>query len=513
MAKASKHEVELILESFAGGLNLLASPYKLGQDQAWQANNFLLSEYGTITKRLGITDAGAHGASGVRVLAWTYLKANDGGITIIAHLTDGTVRHAVYTGSIPLTWNTEFSGYSTTVPMRFAQFLKSGLAAIWMTNGVDDVSWIDSALASGTVATAPKGTAIAAWKDTLWISGTTANPQRVYSSATGDGTTWPALNFVDIGVGIGGAVLALMDTDPALVVFKDRSTSVIYDPIEFTNVVLDNSKGCISQASIVRFSGSSYYLSHAGVCKWLGDGPSEVISIAIDPVFKLDLYQKNNLTSPQKFMGYAYKDRVGWSLPFATPNAQTPQLEIYPEFPNAPSVWQTRSTAGGNVVPLLGINSEVIGDHLFGAAVDSNKIFRCEEAAEDQDDSVSFFALWSSGWLNFGDPDATKYLQYVKILAQWEQPFTAVLLFDGDANGPGESGSPTGGAVDEAVEYRLDCDRHFREIMVSIRHNTTGFTERVVNVAGGSRIVPQGGAVIHRVYLKARMEGSMRTTR
>lgn len=229
---------------------------------------------------------------------------------ILVHTTGGRVRAS----SDPFTvWADVGTGFSLSKPFRFVTWL----GKVYFINQTDGLrSWDGTTLAA--IAAAPKGSTLRVWKDTMFVTGVSGNEDRIYSSAAGDPTTWPAANFVDIGKGDGDRFTALADDGTALICFKRRSHFIIYDPATLANRPVDNQKGSPGQESIVSVDGNIFFMSVIGPCRYLGDAPAELLSPEkLSYMFpSLDSLSNFYVDDEHYYRGYGFSvnGAVGWWL-------------------------------------------------------------------------------------------------------------------------------------------------------------------------------------------------------
>jgi hypothetical protein len=401
-----------------GGVNISTAIDKLQPIEAEQLRGFEFDEYGTIGAPRAPKNIGT--ISGTTKILSAHLFQRDSGATqLIVHLDDGSLRYStdfLSTGTTA-SWTTIVTAMSTSAPYSFATFLNK----VWMGNGTNDLRSWDGA-ATAIFASAPKGRFMALWRDTLWMSGEAANPHRVYQSAAGDPTVWPALNFVDIEKGVGIGVAAIFAVESALIIWKLGKTHIIFDPVEYTNRVIDNSKGCVSHFSVVAHNGLVYFVSHLGVCRFLGDGPSQLISEKIRPIFD-DLYVFGSaLATPiqavaeeASIWGYSFENYVGWYIPG---NSISQYIKYFPNLPDQPWVFGSPmdlTTLTGRAC-LISVRDPANVEYLFKIANvgGSNAAVLFREYGDTLSATVA--CEWRSGWFDFDQPMVEKYISLMEIL-------------------------------------------------------------------------------------------------
>lgn len=390
------------------GINLAVDEFQLGDKEALDIANFELDEYGLLSVPLPDKSIGAiNGSAGW--LAWHVYQVDGATTRLIVHLTDGTVRVSTnaHTTSTTASWTTIVSGMSTTVPFKFV----TAFGYCYFSNGVDDLRRYDGTTVTN-YASAPKVKHLALWKDALWGSGVSANPDRVYQSDPGDGTSWPALNFVDVEKGAGYGVSALLATDTALVVFKFTKIHLIYDPIEYLNRILDDGKGCIAQNTIVNHHGSIYYLSHLGFCRFYTDGVGEVVSQKIGPVFDQFTSAGNSLFSwnlvPNNFYFCAWSFGNYIALSIVGDSARGQFFHYYPDLPGKP--WLYAPKADEQRVGITMVSSGY-RPYVFTIAIGDTTLYRRYDPAG----SGNKTAYWYTKWFDFGESFHEKLIHEIEI--------------------------------------------------------------------------------------------------
>lgn len=403
--KRRTREVVLEIPIPVGGINMAVSYDKLRSIESPDIGGFEFDEFGSLgvpwpAKNLGSTAGGC--------LSAHIFQRESGSTQLIAHFTDGSVRYSTdfHTTSGSATWTSIATGLSTTAPMYFETFLD----AVFMSNGVNDYRRWDGATQT-TYASAPKGKFLTVWRDTMWQSGVSGNPDRVYQSAAGDATTWPAANFIDIEKGRGFAVTGLAATDAALVVFKFLKHFVIYDPVEYTNRLVDPDKGCIDHFSIVFHDGQMYFVSHRGVCRYLGDAGGEIVSQNIGPIFeRLEQYTTSgpvhDLTLPP-IWGYSYQNHVGWNFDVAN----IYHFAYYPGLPEQP--WMRHAHMSNRMG--LSLREKTKQEELFSLERGPNGLLRHYDQSTP---SSTIECRWKTPWFDFDNPTLEKYLYLIQLLGR-----------------------------------------------------------------------------------------------
>jgi hypothetical protein len=404
---ATNPEAQIVTKhvGWVGGVNMRDAITTLAPDEARIMENGNLDEKGAFGKRLGCLSKGTVGATGERVLSMHTFYRVDLAPQILIYTSGGKIYFTADPTADPIVWTPIATGLSTTSPYSFETFNHK----TYMSNGVDAYASWDGTTYT-TYPAAPKGRYLRLWKDTMWVSGVTGLEDRVYSSDAGNAEVFGIASWVDIAHGDGDAVRALGTDGVYLIVMKRNRVFNIYDPGLFANRVVDFEKGCESHFSVVQFEGSIYYLSRRGICQYLGDSPSLIISGKVDPLFDPRVLNLNALDAS---WAYTVQNRVGWSLPEVGESAPTVQLEYYPRlagvtpygnrgvgpflFHRAPVTTATRWRYQGN-------------DFLYAGKLNANKVLQVG-ANVGTDDGEGFTATLESGAMDFGAPTRTKYIR------------------------------------------------------------------------------------------------------
>lgn len=396
-------------EGFQGGVNVRDAITQLNPSECRKLENGVLDERGGFSKRLGSLNKGTFGVAADRVLAmYTFYRA---GLVpqILIQTTAGQLFYTNDPTAQPIVWTQIATGLFTSAPMSFETFNNK----VYMSNGVDAYcSWDGTTYV--TFASAPKGKYLRLWKDTMWVSGITGTPDRVYSSNAGDPETFGVSGWVDISKGDGDRIMALATDGLYLIVGKRNRAMTIYDPTTFANRVVDFEKGFESHSSVAQFEGAIYYLSRRGICMWLGDTPSKIVSGKIDSIFDPGVL---NLTAEAmgRAWAYTYENRIGWALTELGSAVPSFQLEYYPRLigkdNQAPFAFQR--------IPATTFTRwrYMTDDILFAGHVSANKVLHTF-ASVGTDDGVVFAALAETGALDFNRPTIYKYLRRMRMLGR-----------------------------------------------------------------------------------------------
>lgn len=483
--------VTLEIPGFHGGAQLLVDPDKLEPHQMRKIENMILDEVGMAAMRMGTEALGTIGSSGDRVLSsWRFQRSSGAATQFIVHTTAGELKYS----TDMVNWTNIATGLSTTAPFTYTTFTDK----VWMANGTNDFrSWDGTTQA--TFASVPKFKVITQWKDTLFGANDSSNPDRVYSSDPGDGTTWPASNFFDVAKGQGPGITGLSSDANALVVFKLFSHHAVYDPVEFTNRPVDTEKGCLSHFSIIKHRGLIFFISDSGVCLYLGDSPAQIISGPITPLFKDYSYDEAH---ESMWSGYAMQDRVGWCWP-RTGTTDIWQVEHYPSYPDKPWVFHTIPVRN-----IITVRDAADNDNMLGFGEGNNKTFQIMSPGIELDDSAAFTATIETGWFDFEAPILSKWVDYISVMSRGG--YTLDILTDFDDTTVVKTYAVTDAALLD--EREIFTDIYCRQIAFrfsQVSSNNVNTTRRVL-IGATADSITENRFAIGRLLAVAKILGQYR---
>lgn len=312
---------------FSGGLNLIAAPTELADNETPDCMNITLDELGGLQKRLGLTRLNSVGAM-PGVASNVYYSPS---LQVVV-LQIGAV---LYKTSDFITF-TSFKTHSSSAVVAFVDF--QGKVA-WV-HGADGVYTYDgSSVANQT--SAILGNCIAAWQNKVWVAGDPAKPSLVTCSAIGDVTGWTvgtngcAQNqlrekddtvITALGVGQGEDISGR----PGLLAFKAESTYRINDSGTIAYVTVDGSAGAAGPRAVVTLGGVTVAFCKKGIFTIDPGGTTDMTAVAtkLQPLFNSSTI---NFAQLALVAGGIYRDRIVFSFPFGSgATANTMTIEYHP---------------------------------------------------------------------------------------------------------------------------------------------------------------------------------------
>lgn len=186
-------ELHVHYENFAGGEFGHVGPAKAAPG-TFTGRNVVVYQDGCIGPRAGLKAYGSHNANGV-VLGMGFNGTT--GAAIWYNVGTGIFSFATALAT-PDTWTGSLAS-ATTLPVPL-QWVEAPVSHTQIINPLDKAYDLNHLTKTVTaIAASPAGSVIATYGTRLFVARTTANLRRVFFSADGDYTTWPAGNFFDIG--------------------------------------------------------------------------------------------------------------------------------------------------------------------------------------------------------------------------------------------------------------------------------------------------------------------------
>lgn len=266
------------LGPWPGGLNLLEDPRAISDQQLVTCLNFNIGRAGEVSVRAGVKNGAALGGVSSTVGAVTlptgytrfFTRRTDVSPNTVAYTDDATSFTTVTTTTADqVSVVVQHVGVVNTADalIPYAWFIPRGSAA---TGG----GWrmrLDTN-AESNVAGIPRGSGGVIFKERLFVWGPLtrggAGTYRVYYSAVGDFTNWPANNFFDVNPGDGDFVQAIAVQGDSLIIFKTTSTWALYfdsDPFLGTLRRVNSEIGATGTHAVGTYQNEVYVISRNSI--------------------------------------------------------------------------------------------------------------------------------------------------------------------------------------------------------------------------------------------------------
>lgn len=267
---ANRAKTVVPIGPFPGGLNQLEDPRFIGDDQLAVCQNVDIGRSGELILRAGLRQIFTLGAA-FRLIGTTQLSNSNSrvyGRFIVAGAISYIDGPNILSGGVGNTIASPAAGKTEKV-------LQYGNAAWFVPK---DVQGGGPALAQGlkqdlgtnaetVIPAMPRGSGGVVFKDRMFIFGpidaTNTLTQRVFYSAAGDMTSWPAANFFDVNAGDGEGVTAAYPIGDALIFFKRHSTyALFYDTDPGLGVLrkVSTQIGATGPDAVTQFENSLYII-------------------------------------------------------------------------------------------------------------------------------------------------------------------------------------------------------------------------------------------------------------
>lgn len=271
----------MVINDFSGGLNNVADPSLIDENELAMAKNVVLSRNGRIISRPPFITANSYptGATKLRMLG--YFRNEDGVVFLIASSQAKTYLYNINTPA----W-TEIWAY----PAEDSTTYLNRLYLINSTNGGGYWSKVSGTYVWTAVAAMPNGNQLHYTKGRLYVSsralGNTSTIRYSNITTLGDGEVaatsiheFPVNNFIDVNEGDGQLLIKIIEGNNELFIFRSNSTwrlaySASAEPTLGTLTTLSNTVGadnadCVAEAdnfmavlyagTLYQFAGYNYY--------------------------------------------------------------------------------------------------------------------------------------------------------------------------------------------------------------------------------------------------------------
>ena len=253
---------------FEGGLNIRDYWHTIADNELTVADNIRLDEGGVVRRRNGWTKLAAAAVPtagnliGISHPSWLVA----GALTRYVVATDGT--KVYYLNGV--NW-TDITGAVVMSPNAntLVAFASMNNLLIGRDNKNPDWTWDGAAAAISLLAGSPPvGEIGIVWQNYYFKAGVSTARTRLYYSALGNPSSWPALNFIDVPSPYDGdEVTGFAILYGNLIVFKRNSIYIIQGagPASFVVSKTNAAVGCVSPFSIVGVDNLVYFVSDKGL--------------------------------------------------------------------------------------------------------------------------------------------------------------------------------------------------------------------------------------------------------
>jgi len=211
------------LIGFNGGLNTKASAFSLGQNQMTAAQNVRI-QFNDLFKINGSaminTNALNSSAQITGLFDWQTVAQN----RYLMIVAGSKIYSDANLGSVPA----DITGAATITAGKLHTFASlNNILAI--CGGADTpLQWTGTGNVASLSGSPPTGNLVTVANNFMFISGNTTTPSRFWWSNASDPNTWPAGSTLDFRISDGDIITAIAPLGQNLVIFKRRSTGLLY---------------------------------------------------------------------------------------------------------------------------------------------------------------------------------------------------------------------------------------------------------------------------------------------
>jgi len=238
----------------------------------------------------------------------------------------------------------------------------------------------------------PNGSLLTTWENSMFVSGVSAYPYRLYWSYPGEPLNWPAASVVDLGADSADPITALASLGPNLLVFKERGIWAVYDSETGANRKIADNVGTLSPRSVIPTERGCYFFDpQQGLMVTDGSMVSRVSS-QLDESFKyLTVGQKSSVACAywQQSVYVSVEEASGRAI-----YQLDTQLDSW--WKHSPQMTQLVTWDRGE------------GLQLIGASASAGQLVHLFKRGETQDLGSTFESYWSGPFHTFGVPHLRK---------------------------------------------------------------------------------------------------------
>lgn len=180
--------------------------------------------------------------------------------------------NADFSGSWSLLESVSAAG--TTTPVAFAR----GMNVTIYTSTQWGTSRYYTGSSAAAITGSPAGRCAAFHKGYFFVAGTAGNPSRLWFSALGDYTTWPALNYIDVNEGDGEPIEDILSASDGMIIAKKSSLWLMLGSSEdnFSLHQLGKANGGYPGRCLTQTPQGVVVAGQTGVFLWSGGTPARI---------------------------------------------------------------------------------------------------------------------------------------------------------------------------------------------------------------------------------------------
>jgi hypothetical protein len=427
----------VVYQDFSGGVHIESGTYQIADNQCQDCRNVVAIEGGALDKRRGFERLSeikdATDPTPVQLLnsAHTLFPVNLASESLLAV---GPVYSGGATDSIV---KVSTAGVATSLKAGLTantrwEFVQGPIATdetpdqgpIYGINGVDTPQYWDGASSATANWAASNGTVPSTAKfliyhlDKFWASGCVNCSGRIWSTGLSDDATplpdpcnWDTDYIDDVDPEDGQDITGLGTVGPYLLVFKDRKSYVLSDPVGRAYRTLSSNIGCSAHRSIVETTRGTLFLSEdLGVC--LTDGSQiQQVSESILPLLRE--VANNQPTALRNAVATYHEESYYLSVPY-----NDNENSIILEFQLDTGAWWIHSAAAADFALLDPTGTP----RLYAAGPGVNRIFRAFSPNIYTDDGETYESYWTGPYWTWGNPHLNKRVSQYRVdgLGVWE---------------------------------------------------------------------------------------------
>jgi len=281
---------KLWLKNFYGGLNTREAPSDIGDNEAQDLLNVELSDGGAISKRHGTNIVGndkSNTGNSVKGIHAAYY--GNGSAKLLMATQDATTAGLYYRTTGNYTEATLNVGATKLAnsDVEFESFYDGTDEVVFLADGTkfqkykpSDNKIYDATERPGAVAAGDKATILKVYKNRLYATGSSDNPERVWFSSIGDGDAFAADDYFDVPSQsitqtgrTGDPIMALAVLQNRLIILKARS---VYAYDGSTLRIISDAHGCVGKRAIASNDYFLYFADNDGIYRLSGTSMGKI---------------------------------------------------------------------------------------------------------------------------------------------------------------------------------------------------------------------------------------------